>query len=154
MAAAASTCGSRRRTKARSTTSRSVTPLACPRVVKLTQFRGDPILLRGGGTRDVENQTAVRGGVPTADGRARSVRTYGPGDLAREFEPSAQAIRTWVAQANRDTGTRTDGPRTEEREEVRQLRREVRRLREERDILAKATAWFAQETGPGRSTGS
>ena len=63
----------------------------------------------------------------------RSGRT--PGDLAREFEPSAQAIRTWVAQADRDTGTRTDGPRTEEREEVRQLRREVRRLREERDIL-------------------
>ena len=63
----------------------------------------------------------------------RSGRT--PGDLAREFEPSAQAIRTWVAQADRDSGTRTDGPRTEEREEVRQLRREVRRLREERDIL-------------------
>ena len=72
----------------------------------------------------------------------RSGRT--PGDLAREFEPSAQAIRTWVAQADRDTGTRTDGLRTEEREEVRQLRREVRRLREERDILAKATAWFAR----------
>ena len=63
----------------------------------------------------------------------RSGRT--PGDLAREFEPSAQTIRTWVAQADRDSGTRTDGPRTEEREEVRQLRREVRRLREERDIL-------------------
>ncbi len=72
-----------------------------------------------------------------------------PGDLAREFEPSAQAIRTWVAQADRDAGARTDGLRTEEREEVRQLRREVRRLREERDILAKATAWFARETGPG-----
>ena len=39
-----------------------------------------------------------------------------------------------VAQADRDTGTRSDGLRTEEREEVRQLRREVRRLREERDI--------------------
>ena len=42
----------------------------------------------------------------------RSGRT--PGDLAREFEPSAQAIRTWVAQADRDSGTRTDGPRTED----------------------------------------
>lgn len=82
----------------------------------------------------------------------RSGRT--PGDLAREFEPSAQAIRTWVAQADRDAGTRNDGLRTEELEEVRRLRREVRRLREERDILAKATAWFARETGPGRSTGS
>ena len=64
----------------------------------------------------------------------RSGRT--PGDLAREFEPSAQAIRTWVAQADRDAGTRNDGLRTEELEEVRRLRREVRRLREERDILA------------------
>ena len=82
----------------------------------------------------------------------RSGRT--PGDLAREFEPSAQAIRTWVAQADRDAGKRTGGLSTEEREEIRRLRREVRRLREERDILAKATAWFARETGPGRTTGS
>ena len=37
----------------------------------------------------------------------RSGRT--PGDLAREFEPSAQAIRTWVAQADRDASARTDG---------------------------------------------
>ena len=65
----------------------------------------------------------------------RSGRT--PGELAREFEPSAEAIRNWVAQAERDAGERTDGLRTEEREEVRRLRRENRRLREERDILAK-----------------
>ena len=82
----------------------------------------------------------------------RSGRT--PGDPAREFEPSAQAIRTWVAQADRDAGKRTDGLSTEEREENRRLRREVRRLREERDILAKATAWFARETRPGRTTNS
>ena len=82
----------------------------------------------------------------------RSGRT--PGDLAREFEPSAQAIRTWVAQADRDVGKRSDGLRTEEHEEIRRLRRENRRLREEREILAKATAWFARETGSGRSTGS
>ena len=77
-----------------------------------------------------------------------------PEDLAREFEPSAQAIRNWVAQAGRDAGERTDGLRTEEREEMRRLRRENRRLREEREILAKAAAWVARETGPGRSTGS
>ena len=77
----------------------------------------------------------------------RSGRT--PEALAREFEPSAQAIRNWVAQAGRDAGERTDGLRTGEREEMRRLRRENRRLREEREILAKATAWFARETGSG-----
>ena len=82
----------------------------------------------------------------------RSGRT--PGELAREFEPSAEAIRNWVAQADRDAGKRTDGLRTEEQEEIRRLRRENRQLREEREILAKATAWFARETGPGRTTGS
>jgi len=55
----------------------------------------------------------------------RSGRT--PGDLAREFEPSAEAIRNWVAQADRDAGKRSDGLRTEEHEEIRRLRREHRR---------------------------
>ena len=77
-----------------------------------------------------------------------------PEELAREFEPSAQAIRSWVAQAERDEGQRTDGLSSAEREEMRRLRREVRRLREERDILAKVTAWFAREIRPGKSTGS
>ena len=77
-----------------------------------------------------------------------------PEDLAREFEPSSQAIRTWVAQVGRDAGERSDGLRTEEREEHRRLRRENRRLREEREILAKTTAWFAREARPGRPTGS
>jgi transposase len=70
-----------------------------------------------------------------------------PEDLAREFEPTAQSIRNWVAQAERDTGQRQDGLTTEEREELRKLRREVKTLREEREILKKAAAWFARETG-------
>ena len=69
-----------------------------------------------------------------------------PHDLAREFEPSAQTIRNWVVQAARDSGERTDGPTRSEAEELRRLRRENRQLREEREILAKATAWFARET--------
>jgi len=69
-----------------------------------------------------------------------------PEELAGEFEPSAQAIRNWVKQAALDAGRRTDGLTTEEREEVRRLRRENRQLREERAILAKAAAWFARET--------
>jgi transposase len=75
----------------------------------------------------------------------RSGRT--PEELSREFEPSAQAIRNWVAQADRDAGRRSDGLTSAEREELRRLKRENRRLRQEREILAKAAAWFARETG-------
>ena len=69
-----------------------------------------------------------------------------PQELSREFEPSAQAIRNWVKQADIDAGKRTDGLKTEEREELARLRRENARLKEEREILSKAAAWFAQET--------
>ncbi len=78
-----------------------------------------------------------------------------PEELSREFEPSAQAIRNWVVQADRDEGRRGDGLSTPEREELRRLKRENRRLRQEREILAKAAAWFARETGsipPGSSS--
>ena len=70
-----------------------------------------------------------------------------PEELARKFEPTAQSIRNWVAQADRDDGRRAEGLTTDEREELRRLRREVKGLREERDILKKAAAWFARETG-------
>jgi transposase len=68
-------------------------------------------------------------------------------ELAREFEPSAQAIRNWVAQVDRDAGRRGDGLTSAERDELRRLKRENRQLRLEREILAKAAAWFARETG-------
>lgn len=68
-----------------------------------------------------------------------------PEELAREFEPSAQAIRNWVAQAERDAGKRGDGLTSAEREELLRLRREVKQLQQERDILSRATAWFARE---------
>jgi transposase len=67
-------------------------------------------------------------------------------ELAREFEPSEQTIRNWVKQSELDEGSRSDGLTTEERQELSQLRRENARLKEERDILSKAAAWFAQET--------
>jgi transposase len=69
---------------------------------------------------------------------ARSGRS--PEELGRQFEPSAQTIRNWLKQADRDDGRRADGLTTQEREEVRRLRREVKVLREERDILRKAAA--------------
>ena len=76
-----------------------------------------------------------------------------PEQLAREFEPSANAIRKWAQQADRDEGRRSDGLTTPEREELRRLRRELRQVKMEREILAKATAWFARETGSVPSRG-
>ena len=75
----------------------------------------------------------------------RSGRSVGA--VAKEFEPSEPTIRKWLKQVDVDEGRREDGLTTTEREELRQLRRENRRLREEREILAKAAAWFARETG-------
>ena len=76
-----------------------------------------------------------------------------PADLAREFEPSSQAIRNWVAQADRQDSGREAKPSADaglsaaEREELSRLRRENKQLRLERDIFSRATAWFARETG-------
>ena len=79
-----------------------------------------------------------------------------PESLAKEFEPSAQTIRNWAVQADRDGGLRTDGLTTDERAEMTRLRRENRQLKLEREILSKAAAWFARETGtiPSGSTDS
>ena len=69
-----------------------------------------------------------------------------PAELSREFGPSTQSIANWVAQAARDEGKPLPGKEglsTVEREELVRLRRENRQIKLERDILAKATAWFA-----------
>jgi len=79
-----------------------------------------------------------------------------PEVLAREFEPTAQSIRNWVAQAARDAGRGDGGLTTPERQELNHLRRENRQLRLEREILSKAAAWFARETNaiPPKGSGS
>ncbi len=69
-----------------------------------------------------------------------------PEELSREFEPTAQTIHNWVKQVDIDTGLRSDGLTTDERAELRRLRREVKHLRIEREILKKAAAWFARES--------
>jgi transposase len=79
-----------------------------------------------------------------------------PEELAREFEPTAQSIKNWVAQAARNTGHCDGGLTTTEREELSRLRRENRQLKLEREILSKAAAWFARETNtiPPKGSGS
>ena len=78
-----------------------------------------------------------------------------PEELAREFEPTAQSIRNWLAQCERNAGRGDGGLTTAEREELNRLRRENRQLRLEREILSKAAAWFARETDtcPRRKAG-
>ena len=82
-----------------------------------------------------------------------------PDELAREFEPTGQSIRAWVAKASQKEGRQEAGSAGlggPERDELVRLRRENRQLRLERDILSKAAAWFARETGtlPSGSSGS
>jgi transposase len=67
------------------------------------------------------------------------------GQIARDLDLTETAVRRWVAQAEIDEGRR-EGLTSSEREELARLRRENRVLREERDILKRATAFFAQET--------
>jgi transposase len=79
-----------------------------------------------------------------------------PSELAEEFEPTETTIRNWIKQADRDEGKSAEGLSTDERKELRELRKKLRKLKQERDILAKATAWFARENGdvPPTSSGS
>ena len=67
------------------------------------------------------------------------------GQVAKDFDLTETAVRQWVAQAERDAGTRTDGLTSDERDELARLRRENRRLSEDVEILKRATAFFAKE---------
>ena len=87
----------------------------------------------------------------TAEFKAEIVELCQRGDrsmrqVARDFDLSETAVREWVKQAERDAGTRSDGLTSGERAELARLRRENRRLREDVDILKRATAFFAKET--------
>jgi transposase len=106
--------------------------------LELTRFRGHPNV----GEKGVHDAEEPRPYPPAFRRQMIELVRRGrtPEELGREFEPSAQAIRNWVKQAALDAGRRTNGLTTEERDEVRRLRREVRQLREERAILSKAEA--------------
>jgi transposase len=83
--------------------------------------------------------------------RAEAVRLVRSGgklirEVADDLGVSEQTLRNWVRQGDLDDGRRTDGLTTTEQEELRRLRRENRLLRQEREILKKAAAFFARET--------
>ena len=69
-----------------------------------------------------------------------------PDELGRELGVSGQTLRTWLKQADLDEGVRRDGLTSDERLELSRLRREVHRLRQEKEILKRATVYFAGET--------
>ena len=79
-----------------------------------------------------------------------------PDGLAAEFEVSEQTIRNWLKQSDLDGGKRRDGLTSAEHDELARLRKEIRQLKVEREILGKAAAWFARETDsiPPRSSNS
>ena len=86
----------------------------------------------------------------TREFKAESVRLVRGGrsipEVARELDLTESALRAWVRQAEVDAGRGKPGElTTEEREELHRLRREVRSLREDREILKKAAAFFAKE---------
>jgi transposase len=82
----------------------------------------------------------------------RLIRSSGKSlaQIGRELQVTTETLRQWSKQAEIDDGQRHDGLTTEETEEVRRLRREVKTLREEREILIKAATFFAKETDSRR----
>ena len=68
------------------------------------------------------------------------------GQVARDFDLTETAVREWVKQADLDAGARSDGLTSAERAELAALRQDNRRLREDVEILKRATAFFAKET--------
>ncbi len=99
-----------------------------------------------GRSPDAEEPTPIPTGVPRRSGAAGPLRAAVAGADGRDLGISPEALRNWLKQADLGAGVRTDGLTTAEREELGRLRRENRVLRQEREILVKAAAFFARET--------
>lgn len=89
-----------------------------------------------------------------ADFRSEEVRLVRSGTpvstVAKDLDVNQQTLRNWLRQHDIDRGRRSDGLTTEEREELFRLRRRVKVLEEEKQILLKASAFFAKETDRNR----
>jgi hypothetical protein len=95
--------------------------------------------------RYAEDETALSAGVPPRGCAAGSLWPLGEG-CRREPGLQRSVAAYWVKQDQLDRRERDDGLTTEEREELRKLRRENVRLKQEREILKRAAAFFAAET--------
>ena len=98
--------------------------------------------------RSASDQTAVSRGVSSGGDRAGShLEQAASADRGGSRDLRGHVARNWIKQAERDEGKRPDGLSSDEREELARLRRENQTLRMEREILKKAAAFFARETG-------
>jgi transposase len=95
---------------------------------------------------DAEDETAVSAGVPVGGGAVLRAGVRTPKQLAAELGCSEQTLRNWLRQDEADRGERDDVLSLEERQRLRELERENKVLRQEREILKRAAAFFARET--------
>jgi transposase len=132
-------------------------PSRLGRKVGLTRFDGHPpsgaAPRRGCPSWGPWNASSLaRAGRSPPEFKAEIVELYQRSDrsigrVARDFDLTETAVREWVRQAERDAGTRSDaGLTSAERQELAALRRENRRLRQDVEVLKRATAFFVEET--------